>query len=177
MAVSAFKGVNVPLAPCAAEPSRTARRGGQLGDLPELDPLDARDHHLRDPHATHHLERLAYPRLAALADTLRRAQTLAELLIHAQRYQDLSTRRQSLLADEANVSQEGKLNVMGVFDPRRPGYLAHAGTFNNNVLSMAAGYAGLTEVFTPEASKELYEYYEQQCAEMGQPACDNWSHQ
>jgi glutamate-1-semialdehyde 2,1-aminomutase len=51
----------------------------------------------------------------------------------------------------------GRADVMGVFDPRRPGYLAHAGTFNNNVLSMAAGYAGLTEVFTPEASKDLYD--------------------
>ncbi len=51
----------------------------------------------------------------------------------------------------------GRAEVMATFDPRRPGSLAHAGTFNNNVLSMAAGHAGLTEVFTPDASRELFE--------------------
>jgi glutamate-1-semialdehyde 2,1-aminomutase len=51
----------------------------------------------------------------------------------------------------------GRADLMATFDPRRPGHLAHAGTFNNNVLSMAAGYAGLTEVFTPAVSKELYD--------------------
>jgi glutamate-1-semialdehyde 2,1-aminomutase len=51
----------------------------------------------------------------------------------------------------------GRADVMSVFDPRRPGSLAHAGTFNNNVLSMAAGYAGLTRVFTPEASRGLFD--------------------
>jgi glutamate-1-semialdehyde 2,1-aminomutase len=35
---------------------------------------------------------------------------------------------------------------MGRFDPSQPGALPHAGTFNNNVLSMAAGLAGLTQV-------------------------------
>jgi glutamate-1-semialdehyde 2,1-aminomutase len=51
----------------------------------------------------------------------------------------------------------GRADVMAVFDPRRAGHLAHAGTFNNNVLSMAAGYAGLTEVFTAEVAKELFD--------------------
>ena len=32
----------------------------------------------------------------------------------------------------------GRREVMEVFDGHRPGTLAHAGTFNNNVLSMAA---------------------------------------
>ena len=36
------------------------------------------------------------------------------------------------------------------FDPARPDALGHAGTFNNNVLTMAAGVAGLTQVLTPE---------------------------
>ena len=40
----------------------------------------------------------------------------------------------------------GRAEVMSLYDPRRPGALAHAGTFNNNVLSMAAGYAGLATV-------------------------------
>lgn len=45
----------------------------------------------------------------------------------------------------------GRSEIMELFDPRRPDALAHAGTFNNNVLSMAAGYAGLTRVLTAEA--------------------------
>jgi glutamate-1-semialdehyde 2,1-aminomutase len=43
----------------------------------------------------------------------------------------------------------GKRALMERFDPTRPDSLAHAGTFNNNVLSMAGGLAGLTQVFTP----------------------------
>lgn len=35
----------------------------------------------------------------------------------------------------------GRRDIMGMFDPR-DGCLAHAGTFNNNVISMAAGVAG-----------------------------------
>ena len=35
----------------------------------------------------------------------------------------------------------GRRDIMGMFDPRS-GSLAHAGTFNNNVMSMAAGCAG-----------------------------------
>ena len=41
------------------------------------------------------------------------------------------------------------------FDPRRADALGHAGTFNNNVLTMAAGLAGLTQVLTPEALAAL----------------------
>jgi glutamate-1-semialdehyde 2,1-aminomutase len=44
---------------------------------------------------------------------------------------------------------------MARFDPRRPDHWNHAGTFNNNVLTMAAGIVGLTEVFTPEAAVQL----------------------
>ena len=44
----------------------------------------------------------------------------------------------------------GRADVMALFDPSRPGALPHAGTFNNNVLTMSAGYAGLTELLTPE---------------------------
>lgn len=48
----------------------------------------------------------------------------------------------------------GAAEVMGRFDPTRADALAHAGTFNNNVLSMAAGVAALTEVFPPERALE-----------------------
>ena len=34
--------------------------------------------------------------------------------------------------------------------PRRPDVLPHAGTFNQNVLTMSAGLTGLTEIYTPE---------------------------
>jgi len=49
----------------------------------------------------------------------------------------------------------GRAEIMKRFDPRGAGAFAHAGTFNNNVLSMAAGTAGLSAVFTPEAAREL----------------------
>jgi glutamate-1-semialdehyde 2,1-aminomutase len=44
----------------------------------------------------------------------------------------------------------GRADIMGHFDPRAGGVLGHAGTFNNNVASMAAGVAALTEVLTDE---------------------------
>jgi glutamate-1-semialdehyde 2,1-aminomutase len=47
----------------------------------------------------------------------------------------------------------GRADVMGLFDPGRPGALPHAGTFNNNVISMAAGHAGLTRVYPPETAE------------------------
>jgi glutamate-1-semialdehyde 2,1-aminomutase len=46
---------------------------------------------------------------------------------------------------------------MEQFDPSRPNALPHAGTFNNNTLTMTAGHAGLTEIFTPEACVALNE--------------------
>jgi glutamate-1-semialdehyde 2,1-aminomutase len=47
----------------------------------------------------------------------------------------------------------GRADVMDQFDPSRPSALPHAGTFNNNVASMAAGHAGLTMVYTPEVAE------------------------
>jgi glutamate-1-semialdehyde 2,1-aminomutase len=49
----------------------------------------------------------------------------------------------------------GRADIMDLFDPRRPDALPHAGTFNNNVLTMSAGLAGLTDVYTPEAARAL----------------------
>lgn len=49
----------------------------------------------------------------------------------------------------------GRRDVMQRFDPRRPDALGHAGTFNNNVLSMAAGLAGLQQLWTPGAVQAL----------------------
>ena len=44
----------------------------------------------------------------------------------------------------------GRRGLMVAFDAGRGGLLGHAGTFNNNVVSMAAGVATLAEVLTPE---------------------------
>ncbi len=49
----------------------------------------------------------------------------------------------------------GRADIIDLFDPRRADALPHAGTFNNNVLTMAAGLAGLTQVYTPEAAVAL----------------------
>ena len=51
----------------------------------------------------------------------------------------------------------GGREIMSMFDPRRTGHLAHAGTFNNNVLTMAAGKAGLEHIFTPARARELHD--------------------
>jgi glutamate-1-semialdehyde 2,1-aminomutase len=45
----------------------------------------------------------------------------------------------------------GRRDLMSAFDSTTGGRLGHAGTFNNNVVSMAAGVATLTEVLTPGA--------------------------
>lgn len=44
----------------------------------------------------------------------------------------------------------GSKALMERYDPRRPGALKHAGTFNNNAMSMSGGLAGLASVFTQE---------------------------
>jgi glutamate-1-semialdehyde 2,1-aminomutase len=43
----------------------------------------------------------------------------------------------------------GRADIMDLFDPTKPGALPHAGTFNNNTLTMTAGQVGLSEIFTP----------------------------
>ncbi|MBI0330655.1 aspartate aminotransferase family protein [Burkholderia plantarii] len=49
----------------------------------------------------------------------------------------------------------GRADIMALLDPRRSGALQHAGTFNNNVLTMAAGWTGLTQIYTPDAARGL----------------------
>ncbi|WP_409758147.1 aspartate aminotransferase family protein [Aestuariivirga sp.] len=44
----------------------------------------------------------------------------------------------------------GRGDIMKRFDPAVPGSFPHGGTFNNNVLAMAAGYAALSQVLTEE---------------------------
>jgi glutamate-1-semialdehyde 2,1-aminomutase len=49
----------------------------------------------------------------------------------------------------------GRADILDLFDPRRPDALPHAGTFNNNVLTMSAGLSAITEVYTPAAAGML----------------------
>jgi glutamate-1-semialdehyde 2,1-aminomutase len=55
----------------------------------------------------------------------------------------------------------GRKEIMRRFDPSQPDALPHSGTYNNNVLSMAAGVAGLSAVFTPDVANALTETGEQ----------------
>jgi glutamate-1-semialdehyde 2,1-aminomutase len=49
----------------------------------------------------------------------------------------------------------GRREIMERYDPHRADAIPHMGTFNNNVLTMSAGVAGFTKVFTEEAVVEL----------------------
>lgn len=51
----------------------------------------------------------------------------------------------------------GRADIMAVFDGHKPGTLSHAGTFNNNVLSMAAGNVALGQIFDSAAAEALYQ--------------------
>lgn len=50
----------------------------------------------------------------------------------------------------------GRREVMEVFDGHRPGTLPHAGTFNNNVWSMAAGCVAMGEIFDAATAEALF---------------------
>lgn len=49
----------------------------------------------------------------------------------------------------------GRAALMAMFDPRRADAVPHAGTFNNNTLTMSAGIAALGEVYTPDVAIAL----------------------
>jgi glutamate-1-semialdehyde 2,1-aminomutase len=46
----------------------------------------------------------------------------------------------------------GRAALMARFDPRRHDSVPHAGTFNNNTLTMSAGIAALSRIYTPEVA-------------------------
>jgi len=54
----------------------------------------------------------------------------------------------------------GSSEIMAHFNPKNPGHWNHAGTFNNNVCTMAAGCAAMGEVYTPRRAQEFLEYSE-----------------
>jgi glutamate-1-semialdehyde 2,1-aminomutase len=49
----------------------------------------------------------------------------------------------------------GRADLMDRFDPASPKGFSLGGTFNNNILSMTAGFVGFTEVLTEEASNRV----------------------
>lgn len=49
----------------------------------------------------------------------------------------------------------GRAEILERFDPHRKNGLKHAGTFNNNVMTMSGGLAGLKSVFTPRRAAEF----------------------
>ncbi len=49
----------------------------------------------------------------------------------------------------------GRSDIIDRFDPRRDDAWPHAGTFNNNVLTMNAGLAGLSQIYTPEVAESF----------------------
>ena len=51
----------------------------------------------------------------------------------------------------------GRRDLMARFDPAQPGALPHAGTFNNNTLTMSAGIAACDHLLTGEALEALFD--------------------
>ena len=47
----------------------------------------------------------------------------------------------------------GRADIMDLFDGHKPGALIHSGTFNNNVMSMAAGVIALGDIFDAKAAE------------------------
>jgi glutamate-1-semialdehyde 2,1-aminomutase len=66
---------------------------------------------------------------------------------------DLTTLGKYLGGGLATGAFGGRADLMSRFDPSRPDALQHAGTFNNAVLTMAAGVAGLTVYTTDEIER------------------------
>ncbi len=54
----------------------------------------------------------------------------------------------------------GRADIMAHFNPKLQGNWNHAGTFNNNVCSMAAGSAAMGKIYTPERAQEFFEWSE-----------------
>jgi glutamate-1-semialdehyde 2,1-aminomutase len=54
----------------------------------------------------------------------------------------------------------GSAEVMKHYNPKLPGRWNHAGTFNNDVFSMAAGCAAMGQVYTAERAQEFFDWSE-----------------
>ncbi len=54
----------------------------------------------------------------------------------------------------------GSAELMACYNPKKEGAWKHAGTFNNNVCSMAAGTTAMGKVYTPQRAKDFFEWSE-----------------
>jgi glutamate-1-semialdehyde 2,1-aminomutase len=54
----------------------------------------------------------------------------------------------------------GSGEIMAHFNPKHPDHWNHAGTFNNDVCSMAAGCAAMGKIYTPQRAQEFFEWSE-----------------
>jgi len=54
----------------------------------------------------------------------------------------------------------GSAEVMAHFNPKLQGNWNHAGTFNNDVCSMAAGCAAMGEIYTPQRADDFFKWSE-----------------
>lgn len=54
----------------------------------------------------------------------------------------------------------GNTEIMAHYNPKLQGTWNHAGTFNNNVCSMAAGAAGIGEIFTKKRARQFFKWSE-----------------
>ena len=70
-------------------------------------------------------------------------------------YADLTTLGKYLGGGASFGAFGGRADLMDRFDPRRPDHFSHAGTHNNNAVTMAAGLAGLRDVLTPSVVRRL----------------------
>ena len=64
----------------------------------------------------------------------------------------------------------GRADLLAQMDPFAPRAVAHAGTFNNNVFSMAAGAAALENLFTGQRAERLFDDGERLRARLNQAA-------
>ncbi len=68
---------------------------------------------------------------------------------------DLTTLGKYLAGGMSFGAFGGRHDIMSIFDPSAGEALSHGGTFNNNVLTMAAGVATVSELLTEEALYEV----------------------
>jgi glutamate-1-semialdehyde 2,1-aminomutase len=54
----------------------------------------------------------------------------------------------------------GSAEIMAHFNPKHPGHWNHAGTFNNDVCSMAAGCVAMGAIYTPQRAQEFLDWSE-----------------